>query len=77
MLAISEGVTALTRIPFRLASRATTRAIITMAAIAPPSTLSPGVAILAASEATSTMLPPPWRCMTGRNARVNSIGGSA
>src|ERR1017187_6948588 len=49
--AISDGVMTFTLIPLRLASMAVTRENMTMAAMAPPSTLSPGVATLAASEA--------------------------
>src|SRR4051812_19206411 len=40
----------------------------TMAAIAPPITVSPGVAILAASEARQMTAPPPWPIICGRTA---------
>ena len=46
-----------TLIPLRLASMAVTRENMTIAAMAAPSTLSPGVATLAASDAMLTMLP--------------------
>jgi hypothetical protein len=77
VFAISDGVRALTRTPFRFASSAATLLNITIAAMAAPITLSPGVGTFAASEAMFTMLPPPCSCISGRTTRVSSMGGSA
>src|SRR3546814_2107477 len=67
---MSEGVTMLTRIPSRLTSIAIARANMVIAAIAAPITVSPGVADLAASDATTTIEPAPLARMTGRTARL-------
>ena len=77
VFAISDGVTTLTRTPFRFASIAATLLNMTIAAIAAPITLSPGVGTFAASEAMFTMLPPPCSRMSGSTTRVTSMGGSA
>ncbi len=64
-----EGVRLLTRTPDRFASRASVRLNMTMPAMTPPMTASPGVACFAASEATLMMLPPRCCIIDGRTAR--------
>ena len=54
---VIDGVSTLARMPSRLASTASPRVNITIPAIAAPITLSPGVGILAASEAMLTIVP--------------------
>ena len=64
-----EGVSTLTRMPSRLASIASVREKITSPAIAVAITDSPGVATLAASDATLMITPLPCVRIQGRTRR--------
>ena len=75
VLAISDGVSTLMRMPLRFSSSAAALENIRIAAIAAPISVSPGVATLAASEATLTITPDLCARRTGSTACIICRGG--